>query len=823
VKLFRNSFYPLTGLFLLLFLSSTQIGAQSAADVTTANNFITDPNLPFDSTATADDITSMYFNPAGIGVHPLQIGAFYGNNAKDKLQDYLVFLNLFGLGLSTQWRQTSAFNAQRFTVGTGIESSNVLSIGTTYNWYKSSSAILDNYSEWDVGLILRPLRWLSMGTVARGLNLPTFQKVQIKPRLDAGVALRPIPGYNERLTISFDSTFYFDQRIQSIVPRISLEFIPVKGFTFYGGTVNLQDYFFGLKIAQNITQISFQGAIPHNQGQFYSGGILVSQERFDTDIEAIKHYLEIPLNQNFQETKKTSIFFLPENISFFDLISGIRRAIKDPQISGIVIRAGNFRGGWAQAEELRNALLQFQETSGKPVYAYLDSASNIDYYIATSAEKIIMPPAGSLRLNGLKAEVFYLKGLLDYIGIEPEFISIGDYKSAPHIFTLTNPDKFEKEQMNNLLQNTQYELKRAIISRRKKIPAGQIEKLFNHGIFTVSRAKEVGLIDDVMYFPEIKEKYLKISSSLISWNIELKNYIKSKIYQDDWGIRPAIALLVLEGEIAEENENNTPLIEQGSKISLASTVKTLEKIRKNPVIKSVVIRINSPGGSGLTSDILWKEIRMLQQEKPVVISIGNTAASGGYYLAVGADEILADQTSVTGSIGVFFGKFNLKNLYKKFGIHKEIYKLNEKSAIFSEAEEFSTEEKNLIHEQMVDFYQLFLDRVERGRTNISRAQVEENANGQVYTGGEAKKRGMVDKIGGLSLAIEIAKNRAKISDTYSDILVFPADGENIFNGNNPLIPLPGLIKSAIKILDKSEKMGASDSILFLMPYDLSIK
>lgn len=820
----------LTAVCLLVFLLCSLPGGQNrlyaqslSSSQVNAQNFRDDPNLPFDSTATADDITSMYFNPAGIGVHPLQVGVFYGNNNTDKLQDYLLFLNFFGLAFSTQWRQSSSnFNAQRFTVGSGLSVSRLLSLGTTYSWYHSSESLLNNYSEWDIGLIFRPFRWLSLGGVARGLNLPMYQSVTIKPRLDVGIGLRPIPGWTEKLTLSADATFYFDQRMQNIIPRLTAEFVPVSGLTLYGGSINFQDYYFGIKIAQNITQISFQGSIPHDHGQFYSGGVLISQERFKTAVEAIRYYLEIPLSDAYPETSKKNFILFGEKLTFYDVIKNIKAAIKDPQIRGIVLRSGRFNGGWGQAEELRAALLQFKEASGKPVYAFIDSGANIDYYISTAADAIIMPPSGNLRLTGLKAEAYYLKGLLNILGIEPDFIKMGDYKSAPEMFTNKKPDHFEQEQIKQLLENIQHELKQGILTRRKKIEPGKLDTLLDYGLFTARKAKEAGLIDESLYFPEVKEKYLKVKSSNINWGISLKDYAKEKLYSDDWGIRPKIALLLLEGEITA-NDKTFPFVGNGQKISLNRTIKALEKIKADPIVRAVVIRIDSPGGSAFASDLLWKEIRLLQQKKPVIISIGDTAASGGYYLAVGSDEILSDQTSVTGSIGVFTGKFSLKKLYKKLGINKEVYKLNSKGAIFSETDTFSDEERKMIKNQMAEFYQLFLDRVEKSRTNLSRKQIEENANGRVYTGLEAKKRGMVDKIGGLSLALEIAKNKARLKDDYVNIETYPAEEKLNILANNTVIPLPNILKNAIKVLDEHEKLESGDNLLFLMPVELDIK
>jgi len=817
-------------LFIFVFLTgfinnaSISIYGQTVNELARATDFVHEPAAPMDSAATADDVTSMYFNPAGIGIHPLQIGFYYGNNSQEQYQDYLGFLKFLGLAFSTRLRQEAAgFNAQKFTVGTGFETGKVWSIGTTYNWFYSSGGILNNYTQWDLGVIIRPTRWLSLGAVARDLNNPVFQGVEVKPSLNAGLALRlPIPKMTENLTVSADATLYFNPGVKTVSPRFMAELIPLSGFTIYGGVINFSDMFFGVKFSQNLTQLSFQGNIPQNRGQTYSGGILVSAERYKTNLEATRYYLEIPLNERYRESQKNTPFFLPEAITFYDLVSGIERAVHDPQVRGIIVRADNFSGGWAQAEELRTGLLRFQELSGKPVYAFMESGANKDYYIATAAEKIIMPPGGMLELTGLKAEVYYLRGLLDLVGIEPDFIGIGDYKSAPHMFTSKGSDKFEKEQMSLILENLQGELTRAILEKRKKIDLAKLERIFDRGILSANMAQETGIIDEVMYLPDIRQKYMGATYSTPPRTMDFQKYIKTKMYDDSWGPRPCIALLTLEGEITS-SDSNIPIINDDAVILKDDTIEAIEKIRNDPAIKSVVIRINSPGGSGLASDVLWNEIRRLHQVKPVVISLGATAASGGYYLAVGADEIVADQTTITGSIGVFYGKFSLKELYKKLGINKETYKLYRNATIFSETDVFSADEKKLIQEELIEFYKLFMDRVQRNRTRLKKEDVVENANGRVYTGGEALKRGMVDKIGGLSVALEIARNKAHITDDRVEVRVFPVSNTGILSGSTMGITLPKSIRGAIKLLNEDEKNTSSQKILFLMPFDMDIQ
>jgi len=809
---------------LLLFLITLQIAyAQSINNVSQAENFIYTPNMPFDSTATADDITSIYFNPAGIGIHPLQIGYFYGKNKQENLNDHLLFLSIFGLAFSSQWRYIpDGFNAKKFTAGTGIETGNVLSIGTSYSWYKSDSALLDNYSEWDMGAIFRPSRYVSLGSVARGINSPIFQDRRVKPRFDVGISLRPFYFSPENLTLSYDITIYQNNLLKTYIPRYSAEIIPFSGFTLYGGSIELKDYFFGIKYSQNITQLSYQNRISQNKNSFYNIGLLVSQERFKTRIEGLQRFLHISIDTPFSESKKGGIFFSQNRPSFYDLLAALKQAETDPQISGVVITGRSFSGGWAQAEELRNSLLHFKTATKKPVYTYYESASDIEYYIATASDSIMMPPAAVLEINGLNMEVYFWNGLLKKLGVQADFLKIGNFKSAPNTYTNEKPDSYEVKQMNEIISSLLSELKRAILTKRPNLTEEKLDELMNKGLFSADVALQQNLIEEIGYYDEFVKKINISRITSYGWEIDLNSYLKTKIYDDTWGLKPAIAVLVLDGEIVSAQKNKSIFSDKES-IAFDSVSSIIKGIRENPRIKGVVLRIDSPGGSTIASDLIWNEINNLRKEKPVIISMGNYAASGGYYISTAAEELVSDATTITGSIGVFSGKFSFEELYKKLGVHKEIYNTHRNGSIYSESKSYDESEKTIIMEQMNSFYKIFLEKVQKNRTALSEASVEENAEGRVFTGSDAKKKGMVDRIGGVMLAIEIARQKAGISENAPfDTLLYSDESESLLNlGKLPLFDLPISIKKSIELLT-GDTGNTDNEFYFVLPFTLEI-
>lgn len=809
---------------LLIFsvIATGSLRAQNATDSPLQPDYmIYLPNLPMDSVATSDDITSLYFNPAGLGYHPIQVGYFYGHNPEDSLDDHTLFLNLFGIAFSTQWRNGPDDSwARRYTFGTGLINTEVFSLGTSYAWFDSNDPVLADYGQFDVGGMLRPFRFISFGAVARGLNNPEFRGESLKTRWDLGVAVRPLPSAPEALTLAVDTTWDIKENARELIPRYSIEAVPFSGLTLYGGWDNYTNIFFGLKFSQDITQLSFQSNIPSKRGAFYSGGLLVGQERFITDFEATGRYLEISLDTEFSEQKQEGFLFLPDNITHFEILKAIRTAQNDPQIRGILLTGRKFKGGWGQAEELRSELIQF--AGQKPVYAYLESAGNKEYYIASVAEKIYMPPAATLEIPGLSIESYYLKDLFSKLGIQADFLHIGEYKTAPETFTRSEPSQYQKEQLTAYLSDMAAEFKRAVIEGRDNLDENTIEQLISRGIYTAEKARQKGLIDSVQYRDDVKKELSRNLTASINWNTSLKSYLKESFYEDYWGPRPVLAVVVLDGEVMSGSSRPTGILSDNT-IGSESVAELLQRLRNDSSVKGVVLRINSPGGSSLASDIIWKEIRLLHEEKKfVTISLGNVAASGGYYLAVGGDDIVANRSTLTGSIGIFTGKFSLKGFYDMIGVNKSIFKTHPNAAIYSENDTFTEAEKVLIREQLGDFYELFLQRVRRSR-QMPMNKIRKNAAGRIYSGKEARKSGMVDHNGGLMLAIELTRIKAGLDQRNLKIALYPNKGSALSMLGDPnRLALPGIVREAARLLSSSEKIR-DEKVFFMLPYDITVR
>ena len=831
-------------LFLILFFARVGITNAQSSNLQ-IDRFLLRPSISIDSVANSDDTTALYVNPAGLSIHPLQAGYFYGRNVDRNIEDHTMFLNLFGIAFSTQWRfAPDSETIRRYTLGTGLGSTELLSLGFSFTWFDSTDPGLDVHQSLDLGLILRPHRSISIGLVGRNLTESKIGDPDLRHRWDIGFSLRPIAylplkDYADKFTLSIETTWVVDRNIRTLIPRYMLEFLPIDGFNFYTGIDHQENFFMGMRFSQSFYQLSLQGNIPGineslssaipelplNDGNSLNVGLLIGQERFKNRFEAVSYLLEISLDQiSVEENVKPALPFFSKKLTFYDTLRAVQLAQFDPQINGILIRGRKFPGGWGQAEELRAALVKFKRHSSKPVIGFLEEMHNKEYYIASAADKLSMPSAGNLWLNGLKAELIFIKDLLGKIGVKADFIQIGEYKTAPDIFQRSSPRQTQEEQTLKILDDISTELKESIlIGRGARIDHQKIDKIMDHGIYRASEAKRLGLIDHEEYLDDLTSRYKKEQNLSLFLKKSIQTYVQTSNYLDTWGPRPRIVIVVIEGTILSDNQDQFPI--QRKLTSSADIAKKIRKLRKSSRVKGIVIRVNSPGGSALASDIIWKEISLAREAgKLLMISLGDTAASGGYYVSMAGDHIFANKNSITGSIGVFSGKFSLKALYKLLGVHKTVYTTSKRSAIFSEVDEFTESERILIKENLKGFYDLFLERVVTNRAHLNVQQVKQNAGGRVYTGKDALKRKMVDQIGGLLVALEIMKQRLGLNDDYVDIEIYPEDSSDplgILELTDGLL-LPQLVRKSIQILERSRQFE-EDRIHFLLPYQIEIE
>ena len=445
-------------------------------------------------------------------------------------------------------------------------------------------------------------------------------------------------------------------------------------------------------------------------------------------------------------------------LEMHEIMSAIENAKTDDNIKGISIHTLYVNAGIAQTQAIRDKLLEFKE-SGKFIVAYADIFTQKNYYLSSVADSIFVNPVGAAEFRGLASEVLYFKDFQEKYGVKMEIIRHGKYKSAVEPFLADKMSDANREQITSFLSSIWSEMVTDIAKSRNKTTDEINAIADNLLVRTPALAIENNMLDGQLYFDEYESRLkslTEIDSTAKLNTVTLKDYIISGKGRIKSTATDKIAVLYAQGNIMYGQGDHT-YIGQGKMID------ALRKIRKDSRIKAVVLRVNSPGGSALASDLIWRELELTKKEKPLVVSMGNLAASGGYYIACNADSIVAEPTTITGSIGVFGMIPNMNKLADRIGINAEQVGTNKQSVTYSPFEPMSESFYAVTKEGVEDVYSTFLDRVAKGR-NMTTAQVDSIAQGRVWTGTEALQNGLVDKLGSLDDAIKIAANMAEIEN-----------------------------------------------------------
>ena len=508
-----------------------------------------------------------------------------------------------------------------------------------------------------------------------------------------------------------------------------------------------------------------------------------------------------------------------------DILSSIRKAKENENIKGIYLQAGILDASFASLEEIRNALKDFKE-SGKFIMAYGDQYMQNMYYLASVADKVIVNPQGSITWQGLASQTIFFKDLLQKVGVEMEIFKVGTYKSAVEPFIATEMSDANREQVSAFLHSIWGRLLEDI-SASRSIPAEVLNK-YADGFLMLEPAETYianGMADTLMYKDGVLS-YLKEltgreeNESLRTLSLEDMKNVKRHTPLDKSG--NIIAVYYAFGDIDDTASAST---EEG--IQSEKVIKDLRKLREDEAVKAVVLRVNSPGGSAYGSEQIWREVVLLKEAKPVIVSMGDYAASGGYYISCAADCIVADPTTLTGSIGIF-GMFpNMENLLNdKLGLHFETVKTNANADMGNMTRSFNTNEKVAMQKYINQGYKLFVQRCAEGR-GMSVEAIEKIAEGRVWTGATAKELGLVDELGGLDKALEIAAQKAGV-ESYSTISYPDQDDfftsllkegkDNYINGK-----ITETLGNSYRYLQLFENWKNMDRIQARMPFELHIK
>ncbi|MDD5529041.1 MAG: signal peptide peptidase SppA [bacterium] len=705
--------------------------------------------LTFDgsSVSTSRRSEALFMNPAGLGMN-MGVEAMY-LFANDE-HSFSTLIGNSGFGVK--------FKGNDYPVlmtGTGINLVNILYLGYGSEYQFGKRSI------YTVGGIFRPSRFISTGA---------FMPVKSNPDVKFGIAVRP---FTDRVTLFYDAIYSYEQdSIKNYFYGIGVELI--NGISFAVKTD--KD-----KVINVGAEISF--------GNFKIGGFK-DKETNPREVSLIasnETYRSIPIKSNkkrtaeldikgaYPELKMETNFFGitlgKQEPVFYNLLRKLEKVKTNKNITTIVIKFENYSLGMAQLEELYNELKELK-AKGKKIITFANQYGLGSYYLASLSDYIILQPLGYVEIPGLSVKSVYLKGTMEKLGVEADIARVGKYKSATEALERKNMSDESREQIGALLDDIWNPMV-AEIAGNRDLPLDSLQKLVNtEAFFNSDDAVKNGLVDTVVYEDELEDVIKKLINKTTKVE-KLDKMLKERKVPTEWQpdkSSPKIAVLIAEGDIITGESSNDWLF--GTKtIGSKSLVKAFKDIEKDKSIKSVVFRINSGGGDGFASEVILRALKKTMAKKPVIVSMGDVAGSGGYYIGCQANKIMADNYTLTGSIGVFGANIIWNGLYEKLGITHDVVKRGEHSDAYAGLRHFTDEEQNKFQREIEWFYDKFISRVAEGR-KMSKSAVDSLGQGRIWSGASAKKIRLVDENCGLLKAIEIAKKEAGLTKE-PEIVIFP--------------------------------------------------
>jgi protease-4 len=496
----------------------------------------------------------------------------------------------------------------------------------------------------------------------------------------------------------------------------------------------------------------------------------------------------------------------------------LRKAAADSRIRAVVFMPQSLDAGWAKLQQVRDDLLAFKK-SGKPLYAFLRAPGTREYYVASAADRVYMSPEDYLDLKGLRAELMYVKGTLDKLGVNVEVETAGKYKDFPEMFTRTSPSPASREMVNAILDDLYGQLTTALASARRKSPE-EMRATIDRGPFMSREALAAGLIDGLRYQDEVFGDLQRQLNLRELRRVSHRDY--TRVDPQSVGVETGrrVAFVAASGDIIRGGGG---ALSFGDFMSPSEMRAVLRRVGGDTGIHGVILRIDSPGGDGFASDEIWRELMLLRKKKPVVISMSDVAASGGYYIAMTGDPLVAYPGTYTGSIGVFYGKADLRGFYNKLGIQKELISRGRFADIDSDYTSLSPAAREKLRADIDAFYRSFVKLVAQGRGKPY-DKIEPVAQGRVWLGTQAHANGLVDSLGGIDRAVELIKKKAGIPETEDVRLVsYPPRRtfwERLFaRRSDQLVDAPAL-RYLARFASSTWKSGG---FFKLMPYTIEVK
>jgi len=790
------------------------------------------PDTPALSTAGTDGAMSLWRNPANLAFDTDRSYAVLYSQTLDETAgfNFAGARNLGPLGVGASYRTDPAGEGW-WTVssGLGLMLGRHFSAGTHVG-IQMPEGSSNNFATWDVGLGWRPLSFMGFSAVAQNVGDPA-PELGVESRYGGGIVLRPI---GDRIYLGADylfSNIFQQQNGQTTAQPEGIYELTVRAEPTDG--LVLRAYYNQDRILGGGLEMHFGR---HGGGAYAQGGLgdegtpsALAYAASSTDNDRLfgtgRRVAGFLVDEAYPYQPSTGLFGVRSSEGYISLLNRIHEAAGDPSVKGIFIHLQRASFSLAQIEELRTQLTEAR-SEGKSVVVYLDrSTSNAAYMLACAADKVYLHPAADLNLVGLSAELQFYAGALDLVGVGAQYARRAEYKSAPEQYIASESSQANREQMNALLDGTFTVLTEGIADGRSR-SAEQVAALIDEGPFTADEALERGLVDGLIYPDQVEEK---LEELIPKGNLSLGYGRRGQM--QGWRAPNEIAVVYVDGVIVTgpSSQGGGLLGSGGPQAGSDTIVKQLLLARRDPSVKAVVLRVDSPGGSAFASDEIWRAVeRVKAKGKPVIVSMGGTAASGGYYVAAGATAIYAMPSTVTGSIGVYSGRFNIEGVYEKLGVQVEQYTRGRNAAMYSLSKPMDDSEYAAMDRMVANTYAQFRDRVGTGR-EMSEEELDEVTRGRVWTGVAAHENGLVDELGTFHDAVSRARVEAGIRPRAEAALInYSNSGSRTGEVARTTVrawvtPDLGVVLPPELVMLETWRALQGDPVWALMPYHLELR
>ncbi|MFH1687788.1 MAG: signal peptide peptidase SppA [bacterium] len=743
-----------------------------------------------------------WINPAGLAAYRasgFQLLADYADDSFAKSWGWVANSER----LATAYRRVdspSGDDWQEYVFASAVKLGDLLHVGGSYRYYKTAPDYRARQHSWNLGFAFGSRNGFKMGAVFSNLNHARDSLgIGTETEMRYSLAYRP---FGPKLTLAADmflstgtrlshADYIYHARIDTERGIFIEAAIEPDDSWQVGLRFDLNRYFAGAR--------SHFSSAGHDRTTVFVGATSLRQRSM---IGEPARRLELGIGGALSENPPQPILGR-ERLSFTRMLLDIYRAAEDPSISEMVLGLRGSRLGFGRTQELRQALEQFQ-AEGKTITCHLSQAGNLDYYLASVCDRILIDPVSRLNLVGLKVELTFLGGTLDKLGAGVEMVQIGEHKSAAEKYSRADASEANRAQINRLLDDLYDQFVDGIAAARSLSP-DSVRNIIDNGPFTSEEALAAGLVDGLSYRDDLAKDYLRPMTT-----ISFRQYLSDTLLNDGWPTRPQVGVIVADGEI-DNSDQQIPCVSQGDKITPGSMRKAVKQMASNPSVRGVILRVDSPGGLALAGEEMYHTLEKATRTRPLVVSMANQAASGGYYIAMPGKRIFADPATLTGSIGIFAGKPDLSRLYEKLDLGKELFVRGRYAGMMTWMRPFTDDERAKFASHIEAFYDHFVDLVATNRA-MPYDSINALAQGQVWTGREALDNGLVDELGGLKQALQYTAERLDL-DQY---------GVALYPEHRPWIELPG--QSFLRPLAALVGLGHSANNIgtALMPFDEGI-